>query len=121
RTSTQPTAARGQVARDPTVRAICIKYSSQPGRIPNRFSEPSHRAWEPNRGKVSLYFKKAPEMGSSLLVLCDTVGHEGGTEAYLERTLPELSAKGVSVTIVARRVQVAGAFGIPSREIAWGS
>jgi glycosyltransferase involved in cell wall biosynthesis len=60
-------------------------------------------------------------MGASLLVLCDTVGHEGGTEAYLERTLPELSAKGVSVTIVARRVQVAGAFGIPSHEIAWGS
>src|SRR5579871_5837062 len=32
RISTQPTEARGHVARVPTVRAICMKYSSQPGR-----------------------------------------------------------------------------------------
>src|SRR5579863_2092801 len=39
RTSTQPTEARGHVARVPTVRAICIKYSSQPGRIVGHLSE----------------------------------------------------------------------------------
>src|SRR5579862_4376426 len=33
RASTQPTDARGQVARVPTVCAICMKYSSQPGRM----------------------------------------------------------------------------------------
>ena len=33
RTSTAPTLARGQVARVATVRAISMKYSSQPGRI----------------------------------------------------------------------------------------
>src|SRR5580658_4457639 len=33
RVSTQPTDARGHVARVATVRAICMKYSSQPGRM----------------------------------------------------------------------------------------
>src|SRR5579862_6324780 len=37
RASTQPTEARGQVARVPTVCAICMKYSSQPGRIARFF------------------------------------------------------------------------------------
>src|SRR5579872_233530 len=41
RVNTQPTAARGHVERVATVRAICMKYSSQPGRIYRLF----HHRW----------------------------------------------------------------------------
>lgn len=53
----------------------------------------------------------------SLLVLCDTAGRDGGTEAYLERILPELARTGLCVTVAARRVT--GGYGMPVREIAW--
>jgi glycosyltransferase involved in cell wall biosynthesis len=56
-----------------------------------------------------------------LLVLCDVVDRVGGTESYLSRVLPALAAEGVDVSIVARRVTLPGAFGIPAREIAWGN
>lgn len=55
-----------------------------------------------------------------LLVLCDTVGPDGGTESYLERTLPELMRAGDEVTVLARRVADAGAFGGAATELAWG-
>lgn len=53
----------------------------------------------------------------SVLVLCDTAGHDGGTESYLERVLPELAHAGVAVTVAARRV--IGGYDMPVREIAW--
>ncbi len=51
-----------------------------------------------------------------LLVLCDTVGISGGTERYLGRLLPALQALGIRVSIAARRVEQADAFGIDAVE-----
>lgn len=56
-----------------------------------------------------------------LLVLCDTVGSEGGTESYLARLLPELRRSGVEVAIRARRIEEPGAFGIVADSIPWAS
>jgi len=42
RTSTQPTVARGQVARVATVRAISMKYVSQDGRMPVALRAPHY-------------------------------------------------------------------------------
>ena len=54
-------------------------------------------------------------------MLCDLVGWEGGTETYLARTVPEFERAGLAVTLRARRVTEATAFGIAAQEIAWGS
>jgi len=56
----------------------------------------------------------------SLLVLCDVVGAVGGTESVLARVLPELERRGVAVTLRARRVGDAQAYGVVAEEIAWG-
>lgn len=56
---------------------------------------------------------------SRVLVLCDTVGHDGGTESYLERALPELARAGNDVAVFARRVETSNAFGVPAGAIAW--
>jgi glycosyltransferase involved in cell wall biosynthesis len=60
-------------------------------------------------------------MSTSLLVLCDTAGHEGGTETYLERVLPELASSGITLTVAARRILVDRAFGLPVRSIEWSN
>jgi glycosyltransferase involved in cell wall biosynthesis len=54
-----------------------------------------------------------------VLVLCDTVGRDGGTESYLERALPELVRAGDDVSVFARRVENANAFGVPAGTIGW--
>ena len=56
---------------------------------------------------------------SRVLVLCDTVGHDGGTESYLERALPELTRAGDDVAVFARRVESADAFGVRAGAIDW--
>lgn len=56
----------------------------------------------------------------SVVVLCDTVGRNGGTESYLERILPEFARQGVKLTVAARRVHD-GAFGIRARTIEWAT
>jgi glycosyltransferase involved in cell wall biosynthesis len=56
---------------------------------------------------------------SRVLVLCDTVGHDGGTESYLERALPELARAGDDLAVFARRVETSTAFGVPAGAIAW--
>ncbi|HEY8322641.1 MAG TPA: glycosyltransferase family 4 protein [Candidatus Baltobacteraceae bacterium] len=54
-----------------------------------------------------------------VLVLCDTVGHDGGTESYLQRALPELVRAGDDVVVFARRVETSNAFGVSAGAIAW--
>ena len=49
---------------------------------------------------------------SRVLVLCDTVGHDGGTESYLETRAPELARAGDEVSVFARRVETSNAFGV---------
>ncbi|MDQ2872551.1 MAG: glycosyltransferase, partial [Candidatus Eremiobacteraeota bacterium] len=53
------------------------------------------------------------------VVLCDLVGESGGTERYLERVLPELSHAGLPVTVLARQIADADAFGVPAEAVAW--
>ncbi len=57
----------------------------------------------------------------AVLVLCDTVALDGGTESYLSRVLPALAAEGVDLRIAARRVLDADAFGVPALELGWGA
>jgi glycosyltransferase involved in cell wall biosynthesis len=54
----------------------------------------------------------------SVVVLCDVAGRVGGAESYLERILPELGNRGISITVIARCVNDT-AFGIPVREVQW--
>jgi glycosyltransferase involved in cell wall biosynthesis len=55
-----------------------------------------------------------------LLVLCDVVGAEGGSESAMERYLPELVRAGLNVRVLARRVTDPQRFGVPARALAWG-
>ena len=55
-----------------------------------------------------------------LLVLCDVVGAEGGSESAMERYLPALQRAGLSVQVLARRVTDAQRFGVPARALPWG-
>jgi glycosyltransferase involved in cell wall biosynthesis len=56
----------------------------------------------------------------ALVVLCDSVGHDGGTESYLERVLPELGRGDVALTLLARQVLDQNAYGVPAHAIGWG-
>jgi glycosyltransferase involved in cell wall biosynthesis len=55
-----------------------------------------------------------------LLVLCDIVGAEGGSESAMERYLPALQRAGLNVRVLARRVTDPQRFGVPARALAWG-
>ena len=57
---------------------------------------------------------------SRLLVLCDVVGAEGGSESAMERYLPALQRTGLEVRVLARRVTDPGRFGVPARAVPWG-
>jgi glycosyltransferase involved in cell wall biosynthesis len=54
-----------------------------------------------------------------LLVLCERVDAEGGTESYLRTLLPALRARGDDVRVLARSVEVPQAYGVPCERIAW--
>jgi glycosyltransferase involved in cell wall biosynthesis len=54
-----------------------------------------------------------------LLVLCERVDAEGGTETYLRDVLPSLASRGDDVLVVARGVAQPSAYGVPAREVAW--
>ncbi|HEY1429404.1 MAG TPA: glycosyltransferase family 4 protein, partial [Candidatus Tumulicola sp.] len=54
-----------------------------------------------------------------LLVLCERVDAEGGTETYLRALLPALRARGYDVLVAARHVGVPGSYGVEDREIPW--
>lgn len=54
-----------------------------------------------------------------LLVLCDVVGAEGGSESAMERYLPALQRTGLNVRVLARRVTDAQRFGVPARALPW--
>jgi len=56
-----------------------------------------------------------------LLVLCDIVGAEGGTESMLSRVLSELNERSnIAIAVRGRDVRDATAFGVAAEEIAWG-
>ncbi len=57
---------------------------------------------------------------SRLLVLCDVVGAEGGSESAMERYLPALQRTGLEVRVLARRVTDPERFGVPARAVPWG-
>ena len=54
-----------------------------------------------------------------LLVLCERVDAEGGTESYLRTLLPALLARGDDVRVLARGVKDKEAYGVPCEAIAW--
>lgn len=54
-----------------------------------------------------------------VLVLCERVDTEGGTETYLRALLPALTARGHDVRAIARGVTQPGAYGVPAHAIAW--
>ena len=54
-----------------------------------------------------------------ILVLCERVDAEGGTETYLRSLLPALAARGHAVRVVARGVSQAGAYGVPAQAVSW--
>ncbi|HEY3674742.1 MAG TPA: glycosyltransferase family 4 protein [Candidatus Tumulicola sp.] len=54
-----------------------------------------------------------------LLVLCERVDAEGGTETYLRALLPALRARGYDVLVVARSVGTSGAYGVPDLQLPW--
>ncbi|MEO6835276.1 MAG: glycosyltransferase [Candidatus Tumulicola sp.] len=54
-----------------------------------------------------------------VLVLCERVDAEGGTETYLRALLPVLAARGHDVRVVARSVARAGAYGVPAQAVKW--
>lgn len=60
-------------------------------------------------------------MQGRLLVLCDTVDRDGGTESYLSRVLPALRDAGIELRIAARRVVDAGAFGDTAQTLGWST
>ncbi|MGD0967895.1 MAG: glycosyltransferase family 4 protein [Candidatus Aquilonibacter sp.] len=57
---------------------------------------------------------------SRLLVLCDVVGAEGGSESAMERYLPALQRTGFEIRVLARNVTDPRRFGVPARAVAWG-
>lgn len=54
-----------------------------------------------------------------ILVACERVDAEGGTETYLRGLLPALAARGHDVRVIARSVQSPDAYGVDARELAW--
>ncbi len=54
-----------------------------------------------------------------ILVLCERVDNEGGTESYLRATLPALAAAGDSVCVVARSAAQPDAYGIEAQAVDW--
>jgi len=54
-----------------------------------------------------------------LLVLCERVDAEGGTESYLRATLPALAAAGESVRVVARSAAQPDAYGVGAVVVPW--
>jgi glycosyltransferase involved in cell wall biosynthesis len=54
-----------------------------------------------------------------ILVLCERVDNEGGTESYLRSTLPALAAAGDSVRVVARSAAQPDAYGVEARVVEW--
>jgi len=54
-----------------------------------------------------------------LLVLCERVDAEGGTESYLRTLLPALRARGDDVRVLARSIKDRSAYGVPCEPIAW--
>jgi glycosyltransferase involved in cell wall biosynthesis len=54
-----------------------------------------------------------------LLVLCERVDAEGGTETYLRALLPELQARGYDVLVAARSVGASGSYGVDDLEVPW--
>ena len=54
-----------------------------------------------------------------ILVLCERVDAEGGTETYLRTLLPALRARGHDVWVAARFASRPDAYGVPVETIAW--
>jgi glycosyltransferase involved in cell wall biosynthesis len=54
-----------------------------------------------------------------LLVLCERVDDEGGTETYLRTVLPALAQRGDEVSVVARSVDAPEAYGVATHRVAW--
>lgn len=54
-----------------------------------------------------------------LLVLCERVDAEGGTETYLRSLLPALAARGHTLRVVARTVVQPQAYGVPAQAVNW--
>lgn len=54
-----------------------------------------------------------------ILVLCERVDNEGGTESYLRATLPALVAAGDSVRVVARSAAQPAAYGVEAHVVEW--
>ena len=54
-----------------------------------------------------------------LLVLCERVDAEGGTESYLRALLPALRARGYDVMVAARSVGTSGSYGVRDIEVPW--
>lgn len=54
-----------------------------------------------------------------ILVACERVDAEGGTETYLRGLLPALSKRGHDVRVIARSVAQPGAYGVDARELGW--
>jgi glycosyltransferase involved in cell wall biosynthesis len=54
-----------------------------------------------------------------VLVLCERVDAEGGTETYLRALLPALAARGHQVRVVARSVTQPDAYRVPVEAVSW--
>jgi glycosyltransferase involved in cell wall biosynthesis len=54
-----------------------------------------------------------------LLVLCERVDGEGGTESYLRTLLPALRARGDDVRVLARSIANPNAYGVACEAVAW--
>ncbi len=54
-----------------------------------------------------------------LLVACERVDAEGGTETYLRSLLPALVSRGYEVRVVARTVTQPEAYGVPAQAVEW--
>lgn len=54
-----------------------------------------------------------------VLVACERVDAEGGTETYLRSLLPALVARGYEVRVVARTVVQPDAYGVPAQAVEW--
>jgi glycosyltransferase involved in cell wall biosynthesis len=54
-----------------------------------------------------------------LLVLCERVDAEGGTETYLRALLPALHGRGYDVLVAARSVGTSGSYGVRDLEVPW--
>lgn len=54
-----------------------------------------------------------------VLVLCERVDGEGGTESYLRTLLPALHARGDAVRVIARSLAQADAYGVPAEAVEW--